>query len=280
MEIVMNEPYSVLMSVYAKDNPRYFSAAIDSILGQTCKAREIVLVCDGPLTAGLDQVIARYGEALTVVRLPKNRGLGAALSEGLEHCSCQWVARMDSDDISFRDRCARQLAYLEAHPEVDVLSGTLAEFEGAALTQEEAQQQVTAYKYVPPDHETAGTYMRRRNPVNHPCVMFRKSRVQQAGGYQSCPLFEDYDLWVRMYLDQCHFANLQEPILYMRVDGMHQRRGGVRYVRASLDFWGRMYRRHMISLTEYLWIAAARSTVSLLPNKIRRMIYDKKLRKA
>lgn len=276
----MNDPYSVLMSVYARDNPLYLAAAIDSILGQTLKTREIVLVCDGPLTRELDQVLDRYGEHLKVVRLGENQGLGAALSEGLNHCSCEWVARMDSDDISAHDRCARQMEYLQAHPEVDVLSGTLAEFEGGALTEEEARQQVLSYKCVPGDQQAVGSYIRRRNPVNHPCVMFRKSRVQQAGGYQPCPLFEDYDLWVRMYLDRCHFANLEETLLYMRVDGMHQRRGGIRYVKANLHFWTQMYRRHVISLGEYVGMVAARSAVSLLPNRLRRRIYDKKLRKA
>lgn len=276
----MNDPYSVLMSVYARDNPLYLAAAIDSILGQTLKTREIVLVCDGPLTRELDQVLDRYGEHLKVVRLGENQGLGAALSKGLNHCSCEWVARMDSDDISAHDRCARQMEYLQAHPEVDVLSGTLAEFEGGALTEEEARQQVLSYKCVPGDQQAVGSYIRRRNPVNHPCVMFRKSRVRQAGGYQPCPLFEDYDLWVRMYLDRCHFANLEETLLYMRVDGMHQRRGGIRYVKANLHFWRRMYRRHVISLGEYVGMVAARSAVSLLPNRLRRRIYDKRLRKA
>lgn len=275
----MNNQYSVLMSVYGRDNPRYLGAAIDSILGQTLKAAEIVLVCDGPLTRELDQVIGRYEEHLHLVRLPRNQGLGAALSQGLGQCSCEWVARMDSDDISASDRCARQMEYLQAHPDVDVLSGTLAEFEGGALTGAEARNQVISYKCLPTDHQAVGRYIRRRNPVNHPCVMFRKSRVQQAGGYQPCPLFEDYDLWVRMYLDQCHFANLEETLLYMRVDGMHRRRGGIPYVRANVNFWTRMYRRRMISPVEYLGTVAVRCAVSLMPNSLRRLVYEKKLRR-
>jgi glycosyltransferase involved in cell wall biosynthesis len=275
----MDDQYSVLMSVYKKDRPEYLKAAVDSILRQTLQAKDIVLICDGPLTEELDRVIMQYGSQLTVVRLQENRGLGAALSEGLLHCQCEWIARMDSDDISVHNRCELQMKFLKQHKDVDVLSGTIAEFEGACLTEDEAAQQIVSYKYVPEQHSEVARYIKYRNPVNHPGVMFRKSRVLEAGGYQPCPLFEDYDLWVRMFQNQCRFANLREPGLYMRVDGMHQRRGGIRYVKAIMNFESRMYRYHMLSGVEFIYTVAMRTGVSLLPNNFRKIIYDRKLRK-
>lgn len=274
----METQYSVLMSVYYKERPEYLAAALKSILEQTLPPCEIVLVCDGALTDGLEQVIKAYGNQLTLVRLPENVGLGKALAEGLRHCSCEWIARMDSDDIASDTRCEKQLEYVFRHPDVDVLSGVVAEFAGDALTKEEAEHSVFSYKKVPEHMQEIESYIKYRNPINHPCVLFRKSSVMAAGGYQPCDLFEDYDLWVRMFQQRRVFANLTDTILYMRVNEMHKRRGGIRYARANMQFWSKMYRRGMLALPQYIGILVSRVAVSLMPNGLRRRIYDKTLR--
>ena len=278
----MKQAYSVLMSVYQKENPEYLRAAVESVLGQTVPPEEVVLVCDGPLTEALDGVIAEYARqeiAFRVVRLPENGGLGKALNEGLKYCSCEWIARMDTDDLAAPNRCERQLRYLERHPDVDALSGTIAEFQGDALDVQMAEKAVTSYKTVPQTPEEISGYIKQRNPINHPCVMFKKSSVELSGGYQPCPYFEDYDLWVRMYRDHAVLANLSDTLLYMRVNGMHQRRGGIEYAKAIISFRNRMYRYGFLNLAEYLPMTAARVLISLMPNFMRKYLYDKKLRK-
>lgn len=113
----MKFQYSVLMSVYYKEKPEYLKQAIESILCQTVKPDDFVLVCDGPLNLELDAVIAakqqEMGDTLNVVRLVKNCGLGNALNEGIKHCKNELVARMDSDDISVMDRCQKQVELFE-----------------------------------------------------------------------------------------------------------------------------------------------------------------------
>ena len=278
--INMDVQYSVLMSVYAKERPVFLKAALYSMVKQTVRPMEIVLVCDGPLTDALETVLKdrELEKYLRLVRLEKNGGLGAALNEGLKHCSCEWVARMDSDDISAPNRCQLQLEYLQRHPEVDVLSGTVAEFTGIAETEECAKQAVISYKKVPESWPEAEHYIKQRNPMNHPCVMFRKSRVLAAGSYQPCPLFEDYDLWVRMYLNGSIMANLDQVLLYMRVNEVHKRRGGISYAKHVINFWQMMYQRNMITFPQCVSNAGMRVAVSLMPNSVRKMIYDKKLR--
>lgn len=304
----MKKEYSVLMSVYQKENPEYFRAALSSIFHQTVLPTEIVLVCDGPLTAALDAVILEYEDSCSkdtprstrtdmdnrmtpdgkldmpetvfrVVRLTENQGLGKALNEGLRHCSCEWIARMDTDDLAAPDRCEKQLGYLEQHPEVDALSGTIAEFQGDALDVQAAEKAVTSYKTVPQTPEEISGYIKQRNPINHPCVMFKKSSVELSGGYQPCPYFEDYDLWVRMYRDHAVFANLPDTLLYMRVNGMHQRRGGIQYAKHIVEFRMKMYRYQVITFGEFLPMTVARVLVSLMPNGVRKYLYDKTLRK-
>lgn len=274
----MKKEYSVLMSVYYKERPEYLMAALNSILNQTIPPYEIVLVCDGALTDGLEQVIKAYDDQLTLVRLPENVGLGKALAEGLRHCSCEWIARMDSDDIAADTRCEKQLEYVCRHSDVDVLSGVAAEFAGDALTLKDVTANVFSYKRVPVQMREIDEYIKFRNPINHPCVMFRKSKVLAAGSYQSCYMFEDYDLWVRMYQNCCVFANLSDTILYMRVNDMHKRRGGIQYAKAIVGFRNRMYQSGLITLPQHLYTTALRIIVSLLPNGVRKKIYDKKLR--
>ncbi len=295
------------MSVYQKENPEYFRAALSSIFQQTVPPTEVILVCDGPLTAALNTVIAEYessyskeipqtmrmdadgratldGEldmpatAFRVVRLAENQGLGKALNKGLRHCTCEWIARMDTDDLAAPDRCEKQLRYLENHPDVDVLSGTIAEFQGDALDVQAAEKAVTSYKTVPQTPEEMSRYIKQRNPINHPCVMFKKSSVELSGGYQPCPYFEDYDLWVRMYRDHAVLANLSDTLLYMRVNGMHERRGGIQYAKYIVEFRMKMYRYQVITFWEFLPMTLARVLVSLMPNSMRKYLYDKKLR--
>ena len=108
----MAEPFSVLLSVYKKEQPAYLRECLDSLFTQTLMPDEIVLVKDGPLTDELDRTIDEYVQLhpeLKVVALPQNRGLGCALNEGLKHCSFSLVARMDTDDIAKPERFEKQI---------------------------------------------------------------------------------------------------------------------------------------------------------------------------
>ena len=124
---------SVLMSTYCKEKPQYLHEAMKSIwTDQTRKPDEIVLVEDGPLTPELDAVIRSWKQqlqdTLTLVCNPTNQGLAAALNDGIAVARGELIARMDSDDHSLPDRFSLQERYMQAHPEVDILGGSLQEF--------------------------------------------------------------------------------------------------------------------------------------------------------
>ena len=132
MSVVEYRGYSVLMSVYHKEKPEYLKQAIESIQAQAFPTDDFVLVCDGPLSEPLDSVIAKkqqeMGTTLNVIRLAKNGGLGNALNEGIKHCKDELVARMDSDDIAYPDRCEKQINVFNTHPKVSICSGVVEEF--------------------------------------------------------------------------------------------------------------------------------------------------------
>ena len=205
--------YSVLMSVYHKERPEYLKQAIESIQVQSLSTNDFVLVCDGPLNDELDAVIQtkqlEMGENLNVVRLAKNGGLGNALNEGIKHCKNELVARMDSDDIAYPDRCEKQIAVFNTHSEVSICSGIVEEFTTDPNTVDT--------KRVPPEtNAEIVEFAKKRNPFNHPCVMYKKSAVEAVGSYQDFYLLEDYYLWLRMLMSGYQGYNIQEPLLHMR----------------------------------------------------------------
>ena len=123
--------FSVLLSVYRKEQPAYLRQSLDSIFTQTLLPDEVVLVKDGPLTDALDEVAEDYCRKYPVIRvvpLSENQGLGRALNEGLKHCSYDLVARMDTDDVAKPERFEKQIAVFCAHPEMDVVGAWIDEF--------------------------------------------------------------------------------------------------------------------------------------------------------
>ena len=267
----MDDKYSVLMSVYYQEKPEYLQQSIESILHQTAPTDDFVLVCDGPLTPELDSVIAQYS-SLHVVRLKENGGLGRALNEGMKHCQHDLIARMDSDDISRPDRCERELRVFRDHPEVDVVSGTIEEF----IT---SPAEVYSRRVLPERSAEIVEFAKKRNPFNHPAVMYRKSAVEAAGGYKDFYLLEDYFLWVRMLLAGSKGYNIQEPVLWMRAGSdLYKRRGGWEYVRCEKKLFSYMLGKEFINKGEYTRAVVSRTAGAMVPNWLRSVLYKKVLR--
>lgn len=270
-------PYSVLMSVYGKEKPEHLRQSVESMLAQTAPPGDFVLVCDGPLTPELDDVVERFVQAhpelFQIVRLPENRGLGQALNAGLAVCRYDLVARMDSDDISVPDRCARQLLAFSDRPDLAVVGGEAAEFE-------QDPTHPVSVRRPPRQPGEILRYAGLRNPMNHPTVMYRKSAVLDSGGYRDAPLHEDYDLWVRMLRRGEQMCNLPRILCYMRVDGgMYARRGGLRYWRVISEFHWELCRTRFCTRSQCAVSIAAYTVSCLVPACVRRRLYQRVLRK-
>lgn len=267
--------YSVLMSVYKKEQVIFLRESIESMLSQSVMPKDFVLVCDGPLPKELDEVVSYYGEKypqlFQIVRLEKNVGLGRALNAGIKCCRCEYVARMDSDDISLPHRCEKQLKAIQEQG-VDIVSGTLVEFDGHHPEGFKKRQ-------LPQTQEEIMKFARRRNPFNHPCVFYKKTSVIESGGYKHFEGFEDYYLWVRMLQAGKQGYNLPETILKMRTTGMHQRRGGLGYAKSIVKFRLYLLKSGFCSFGDFLYTVTGHVAVSMLPNGLREMFYNKVLRR-
>lgn len=268
--------YSVLMSVYYKEHPDYLRQSMQSIYDQTVPTDDFVLVCDGPLTPELDAVISgmqqQFGSRLHVCRLSKNGGLGKALNFGIGQCKNDLVARMDSDDVSRPDRCQRQLAIFHDHPEYSLVSGIVEEFSDTITN-------VSVRRIVPEHQDAIIAFAKKRNPFNHPCIMYKKSAVQAVGSYQDFYLLEDYYLWIRMLQHGFIGYNLQEPLLWMRAGSdMYKRRGGWKYVQSQHNLFKYMAQTGFITESQYQIQGMIRLIGAVVPNWLRTFLFKQILR--
>ena len=120
--------FSVLMSLYIKEDPQFLRECFDSLVAQTYPADEIVVLFDGAVTPELEAVVENYQDKLPInaVKFAQNRGLGKTLNDGLNYCRNEWVFRMDTDDICVPERFEKQVAFIEANPDVIIFGGQLA----------------------------------------------------------------------------------------------------------------------------------------------------------
>ena len=265
--------FSVLMSIYHKEKPEYFNRAMQSIWDeQSVKPSEIVLVQDGKLTNDLYSAINEWEDKLGIIfktiPLEINVGLGDALNEGIKHCSYEFIARMDTDDIALAERFEKQLEIFENH-DIDICSSWVSEFD-------DDENKIISYRKLPEKNENIIKYGRIRCPINHPAVMYKKDVLEKAGGYKKMIWFEDYYLWVRMILNGARFYNIQEPLVNMRAGyGQLERRGGLRYAIEEFKFLNRLKKIGFLSSIQFIKSVMIRFIARVLPKSLLKTIYKK-----
>lgn len=256
---------TVLMSVYKKENPTFLKAALDSIYTQTLKADEIVLVEDGEIPIALEEVISRYPD-LRVVKLEKNLRLGRALEAGLKVCQHELVARMDTDDIMMPDRLEKQYRFMMEHPDIVACGGDIAEFT--------VEDMILREKHMPTSPQDLYRYGKKRNPLNHMTVMFRKPVIEAIGGYRHFPGLEDYDLWSRLLANGYQIANIPEVLVKARIgDRFASRRGGWAYFKRYLQLRKEQYRIGYLNKKEYIVACVLTFGMTVMPEKLREKTY-------
>lgn len=264
--------FSVLMSIYFKESPAWFNRAMQSIWDeQTVKPNEIILVQDGPLTSELDNMISiwanKLGDILKCIHLENNVGLGDALNIGLQYCSNELVARMDTDDIAMAERFEKQLAILK-QGDIDICSSWITEFDVD-------QSIITGTRILPEHHTDITNYAKVRSPINHPAVMYKKTAIMKAGGYKTMMWFEDYYLWVRMLLTGSIFYNIQEPLVHMRAgQGQIERRSGDAYAKSELILLRKFREIGFLSNFEFIKAVVLRIPIRLAPKKLIGLVYN------
>jgi len=257
---------SVLMSVYFKEKPEYLEACLQSLAVQTLKADEVVLIQDGPISSDLKAIIERFRESLNIVSVPldENVGLACALNEGLKHCSHDFVARMDTDDIALPDRFEKQVAFMQANSDIAASSGFIEEFNDAG--------DVLSQRALPLEHDELVKFAKRRSPLSHPAVIFRKQAVLSVGGYPEI-YPEDYLLWIKLIQADYKVANIPDVLVRMRTGEGFITRRGWKFLKGELRIYHYMYKTGFISFIEFINIVLMKSVLRLSPGFIKVFLY-------
>lgn len=263
------------MSVYTGETPSYLTQSLDSVINMSKKPKQIVAVKDGKLTNELDAVldgfVQKYGELFSIISIENNKGLGNALKVGLLECTEEFVARMDSDDICHESRAKKQLEYLINNPDITIVGSDIVEFIGST-------ENTTKARIVPQTHGEIIHFARRRNPFNHPSIMFRKEDVLKAGNYSNWEKCQDYELYLRLFSKGYKGYNIKEPLVFMRADNLHNKRKS----KKSLDYFIKSRKKafdlKIAKWYDYVIAVSAQLFLYIVPVKFTQKVYDVFLR--
>lgn len=208
---------AVIFPVYIKDQVDYLNKAIESIVLQTCRNYHVYVGVDGPVDDDVKNFLNLIGNQnkISVIWYEENRGLACVLNDLLDICfkeGYEFIARMDADDISTTDRFEKQLAYLEQHPEIDVVGGAISEIDETG----NIRHKIIVYPEGPAD---CRAFFSKRNPHAHPAVMFRKSFFEKTGCKYRPEYRQNQDtmLWYDGMMAGTKHANIPDVVLNFRM---------------------------------------------------------------
>ena len=202
---------SVVMATY-NDNPGNLRIAIESILNQTYKNIELIIVDDSTdieTVSVIDDYA--YDTRVKIMREEERAGFASSLNKGLEAATGDFIARMDGDDQALPRRFEKQIKYFTEHPKTDDL--------GTYLNIIDQNGDITGGREYPLKGTKLALYFMVRSPLAHPTVMFRREIVDEGFRYdEDLKRAEDIDLWLKLYNNKYIIENLPEKLVNYRVD--------------------------------------------------------------
>lgn len=269
---MQNTHIAVIMSMYKNDVVEYVKLSVESILNQTYKDFDLYIQYDGPIRPEVDEyLMGLKDERVRIQRRAENKGLAQSLNDLLAvvmPLGYDFIARMDADDISEPTRFEKQLAYFETHPEIECL-GTWA-IEITSNGDEYFRKQM------PETHEGCLAQFRKRDPMIHPTVMFRRSYIEKAGVYDLDTFFgEDTMMWAQGFAAGCKMGNVPEYLFRFRLDdNFFDRRRGWKYAKGIWELRHRVNKMLGFGIVEDAW-AIAYAVAKMMPKAILNIIYQK-----
>lgn len=271
----MEQKFSVLLNVYCKDKPAWLKQAINSVLTNTIRPDEFVIMLDGPIGKELQNVLddVTQNNIVRILSHPVNIGRGAALGYAVPKCSYDLIALMDADDVSRKDRFEKQLAAFAANPDLSVCGGQIQEVDAESFAPLSKRQ-------VPLSHDDICKYLKTRMPFNNQTIMFKKQAVLSSGNFKAFGLLEDYYMWTRVIAKGYKTVNLDDILVDMRVNpAMYGRRGGWNYFHMNKILFDEMRKLGLLNIWQYYYTLSVRFIVQvLMPNWCRSLFYKRMLR--
>lgn len=247
--------------------------ALNSIYTQQRPPEEVVLVCDGPITQNMNDILKKYrslfieaGIDFINPKLESNSGLGVALKYGVGYCTKEYIVRMDSDDISTPDRLTILEDYCKSNPSVDVVGTYIEEFATHP-------GDLNRFRYVKLESEELIKYAKKRNPMNHVTVCMKKEALIKVGNYENILWHEDYYLWMKMISEGVKLKNIAKTTVHVRVHGFGGRRLGMKYIQSELAFLNKCQELDLMNTLDKLSYLFPRIWFRILPSKVVEILY-------
>ncbi len=209
----MNNPLvSVIMSCY-NETEQDLQDSIESILNQTYRNIEFLIVNDNPNNINLKKILNKYRLNDTRIKIINNSfniGLSKSLNKALSVSSGFYIARMDADDVSYKDRLLKQVTYLETHPYCDLVATNRNDIDESSNIIKECSSIIIPDNIIP-------IVLKYGSILTHPSIMVKSSILKKLKGYRAFKSAQDYDLWLRMVSLNCKFHIISEPLIKYRI---------------------------------------------------------------
>lgn len=264
------------MSVYINDNSEYFTLAVDSLLNQIYLPAEIIIVVDGIVNNEVNRKLDYFSNnsLIKIIRLTKNKGLANALNEGIKKAQYPLIARMDADDICFTDRLEKQVRALNDF-NLDIVGGQIIEF-GKDI------DDIISKRIVPCNHDEMIKLLKFRSPFSHPTILFKKEVFDLLKGYDSSIFPEDYDFFVRAYLNKFKFGNVADEVLWFRLGENRsdaiKRRWGISYAKNEFKLYRKFLKMNFFNYYDFFKAVLIKIPIRLLPFFMFKFVYYKMAR--
>ena len=270
----MSEPLvSVLLPVHGGVEPAFLRECLDSLLAQTRRADEVIVVQDGPLEFEHDHaldVFERDHSGVCRVRLQKNQGAGIANRTGLLVASGRWIAKVDADDICHPSRFERQLDAVQ-RAGVDLCGAAMLEFV-------DDPSHVVSRRSMPLTHEAVVRRLPWNNPINHPTAFYRRETALARGGYPTWRHMQDYGLFALMIADGAMAMNLPDDLVYFRSGRtMLGRRRGRQFLELELSLQLLLVNQRIVGRPQMLLNLIWRLAYRFLPRRVMSVLHNRAL---
>ena len=249
--------FSCVYPLYYGSKISEVKASFKSILNQTLKANEILIVFDGPVSIEIYNFIKKFKKRnIRIIKFKKNLGLGKILRKVIKLAKYEIIVRADADDINKKKRFQYLINYFEKNSSIHVVSSHV----------KEIHKNKKLIKKLPLNHSDIIKIKNFKNPINHPAVAFKKKAVLKCGGYENLPFFEDYFLWLKMIDKNYKFHNLDKTLVISKIeDDFYTRRSGIKYLRHYLFFLNKIKSKKYINTVEYIINFLLRTLIYILP---------------
>jgi glycosyltransferase involved in cell wall biosynthesis len=266
--------FSVLISLFYKENPKYLNEALESIYNQILLPNEIIIVKEGILSNEMVSIINKWQNSnsnilLKIIDADKYNtiGLPACLNLGLQSCSFKYVARFDTDDFNLPDRFLKQIEFLKQNENIKLLGGQISEYN-------ETMDKFLSFRKVPIGLKNIKKFSFWRNPFNHQTVIYERAAVLNLGGYPVVGSSEDYALWSKFLVAGYEVANLPNVLVKARTgSSFYTRRQGLKFLKGEIQSLKSQYNSNFYNRFEFILQIFVRIIVRIMPTKIIKILY-------